>query len=75
VYISCNPATLARDLKLFSEMNYSLVKAEAFDMFPRTAHVETVVCLSNKNAKPRDYVEIGVDAVDYYNIKSAEKDV
>jgi 23S rRNA (uracil1939-C5)-methyltransferase len=38
-------------------------------------HVETVVCLSNKNAKPKDYVEIGVDAVDYYNIKSAEKDV
>ena len=34
-----------------------------------------IVCLSNKNAKPRDYVEIGVDAVDYYNIKSAEKDV
>ena len=37
--------------------------------------VETVVCLSNKNAKPKDYVEICVDAVDYYNIKSAEKDV
>jgi hypothetical protein len=29
----------------------------------------------NKNAKPKDYVEISVDAVDYYNIKSAEKDV
>ena len=40
-----------------------------------SCHVETVVCLSNKNAKPKDYVEIGVDAADYYNIKSAEKDV
>ena len=38
-------------------------------------HFETVVCLSNKNGRPKDYVEIGVDAVDYYNIKSAEKDV
>ena len=43
--------------------------------FVDSCHVETVVCLSNKNAKPKDYVEIGVDAVDYYNIKSAEKDV
>ena len=34
--------------------------------------VETVVCLSNKNAKPRDYVEIGVDAEDYYRIKDSE---
>jgi hypothetical protein len=38
-------------------------------------HVETVVCLSKENANLKDYVEIGVDAVDYYNIKSAEKDV
>ena len=34
--------------------------------------VETVVCLSNKNAKPKDYVEIGVDAEDYYRIKDSE---
>ena len=37
-----------------------------------SGHVETVVCLSNKNAKPRDYVEIGVDAEDYYRIKDSE---
>ena len=37
-----------------------------------SCHVETVVCLSNKNAKPRDYVEIGVDAEDYYRIKDSE---
>lgn len=36
-------------------------------------HVETVVCLSNKNAKPKDYVEIGVDAEDYYRIKDSGK--
>lgn len=39
------------------------------DRFATTAHVETVVCLSNKNAKQKDYVEIGVDAEDYYRIK------
>lgn len=46
VYISCNPATLARDLKLFAECGYSLFKTAAYDMFPRTGHVETVVLLS-----------------------------
>ena len=38
-----------------------------------SGHVETVVCLSNKNTKPKDYVEIGVDAEDYYRIKDSEK--
>jgi 23S rRNA (uracil1939-C5)-methyltransferase len=46
VYVSCNPATLARDLKRFEEQGYTLQCAEAYDMFPRTAHVETVVLLS-----------------------------
>ena len=36
-------------------------------------YVETVVCLSNKNTKPKDYIEIGVDAEDYYRIKDSEK--
>lgn len=44
VYISCNPATLARDIKLFTEKNYILKKLEVFDMFPQTSHVECV-CL------------------------------
>ena len=39
-----------------------------------SCHVETVVCLRNKNAKPKDYVEIGVDAEDYYRIKDSGKD-
>ena len=45
VYISCNPATLARDLVLFESVGYKAEKATAADMFPRTAHVETVVKL------------------------------
>ena len=40
-----------------------------------SGHVETVVLLSNKNAKPKDCVEISVDAEDYYRIKSSEKDI
>ncbi len=45
VYVSCDPATLARDCKLFKEMGYDAVKCATFDMFPRTGHVETVVKL------------------------------
>jgi 23S rRNA (uracil1939-C5)-methyltransferase len=44
VYVSCNPATQARDLFLMSEM-YQVVKVQPVDMFPQTAHVENVVLL------------------------------
>ena len=46
VYVSCDPATLARDLKLLTAAGYTFQTAEAFDLFPRCAHVETVVLLS-----------------------------
>ena len=46
VYVSCNPATLARDILRFNEYGYSLKEVTAVDMFPRTAHVETVALLS-----------------------------
>ncbi len=46
VYVSCDPATLARDLKLFDGLGYKTTEATAFDMFPRCAHVETVARLS-----------------------------
>lgn len=48
VYISCNPATLARDVKRFAEKGYEIKDIVLVDMFPRTAHVETVVLLSRK---------------------------
>ena len=45
VYVSCNPATLARDITVFNSNGYELKCAEAVDMFPRTSHVETVCLL------------------------------
>nr|MCR5490049.1 hypothetical protein [Saccharofermentans sp.] len=44
VYVSCDPATLARDLKLFAQ-KYSIGKVTPVDLFPHTPHVETVVLL------------------------------
>ena len=49
VYVSCNPETMARDLAVFDEKGYSVSHVKPFDMFPRTANVETVALLSRKN--------------------------
>lgn len=46
VYVSCDPATLARDVKIFGEKGYTVHKAVPVDMFPRTGHVESVVLLT-----------------------------
>jgi 23S rRNA (uracil1939-C5)-methyltransferase len=45
VYLSCDPATLARDVKRFVEAGYRLEHIEAFDLFPNTAHIETLAIL------------------------------
>ena len=69
VYVSCDPATLARDIKLFSQKGYSLTGYTLVDMFPRTAHVETVVQLVRK--KPDTYIDITVD-MDELDLTSSE---
>ena len=46
VYVSCDPATLARDARLFVDGGYTVHDMRAFDLFPRTAHVESVLTLT-----------------------------
>lgn len=48
-YISCNPATMARDIKLYEELGYKLQKVQPVDLFPQTHHVECVVLLQRSN--------------------------
>ena len=48
VYVSCNSATLARDVKDLTERGYALAKVQAVDLFPRTGHVETVALMTKK---------------------------
>jgi 23S rRNA (uracil1939-C5)-methyltransferase len=46
VYVSCDVATLARDARRFADAGYTIERADAFDLFPNTPHVETVVVFS-----------------------------
>ena len=59
VYVSCDPATLARDVARFAPLGYHPVRACAVDLFPGTAHIETVVLLSHKKAD--SYIHIDVE--------------
>jgi len=62
VYVSCDSATLARDLKILCEGGYELKKVRAVDQFAHTTHVETVVLLSQQHAD--DYIRISVHTKD-----------
>ena len=72
VYVSCDPATLARDLKYLEERDYKVKEVQCVDMFGHSVHVETVCLLNNKKVKDKDIVEIGVDTEDYYKIKKGK---
>ena len=64
VYVSCDPATLARDLLLFSEHGYLARFVQPVDLFPQTTHIETVVLLSKLNTKQHIEVELNLDELD-----------
>ena len=71
VYVSCDSATLARDLKFLCENGYELVKVQPVDMFAHSVHVETVVLLSQLKQKPDDYINVTIE-LDDMDITSAE---
>ncbi len=70
VYVSCDPSTLARDVKIFTEKGYKLVEYTPFDLFPRTAHVETVCLLSKLHADQHIEVELNLDEMDLTTAES-----
>ena len=71
VYISCNPETQQRDLRLLTKRGYKVEKIQPVDMFPHTNHVETVVLLSQLKQKPDDYINVTIE-LDDMDITSAE---
>ncbi|NQN52107.1 23S rRNA (uracil(1939)-C(5))-methyltransferase RlmD [Streptococcus suis] len=69
VYISCNVATMARDVKLYEELGYRLTKVQPTDLFPNTHHVETVALLSKLDAEHHINIEIDEEDFSSINIK------
>ena len=70
VYVSCDPATLARDVARFAPLGYYPVRACAVDLFPGTAHVETVCLLSKLQSKEHIEIEVKMDELDLTSAES-----
>ena len=64
VYVSCDPATLARDAARFRDLGYQVTSAQGVDLFPRTRHVEAVVLLSKLRAEHHIEVDLDLDELD-----------
>ncbi len=74
VYISCNPETLARDLRYIVRfLPYKVLGIQPVDLFPGSESIETVVLLSKKTEKPKTFFDISVETKDYYRIKDRKK--
>ena len=70
VYVSCDPGSLARDMKYLREGGYTLMKWVGIDNFPRTGHVETVALLSKLDVDKHIDVEIKLDELDLTSAES-----
>ncbi|MBR0307992.1 MAG: class I SAM-dependent RNA methyltransferase [Mogibacterium sp.] len=71
VYVSCDPGTLARDIKYLTAHGYEFIEATPVDQFPHTSHIETVCLLGRR--KPDDTIKVSVNMDDYYQIRDAEE--
>ena len=70
VYVSCDSATLARDLKILQELGYEVKKVRGVDQFPMTCHVETVVLLSKLKGNHHIEIELKMDELDLTSAES-----
>ena len=70
VYVSCNPATLARDLAYMKTRGYKTEKIRPVDMFPQTHHVECVALLSKLDSKRHISVELPIEELDLTSAES-----
>lgn len=70
VYVSCNPQTQVRDLQWLKEVGYHSKDVYLYDMFPHTAHVETVVLLSKLKTKKHIDIELHTDELDLTSSES-----
>ena len=71
VYVSCDPATLARDAKFLCAHGFQALRCQSVDMFCQTGHVETVMSLVQQ--KPDDIVKVGIDADELAVTKAESK--
>ena len=72
VYISCKATSFVEDMRFLRDYGWKIRKYSLVDLFPETQHVECVCLLDKNSSKSKGYIEIGVDADDYYNIKDSE---
>lgn len=70
VYVSCDSATMARDVKRLADLGYTAQRACAVDMFPRADHVETVCLLSKLQSKEHIEIEVKMDELDLTSAES-----
>lgn len=83
VYVSCDADTLARDCKMFSELGYKIGEVDPVDMFPRTGHIENVVCLTRKanvhnmklNSSPFEMIKSGEKTIELRLLDEKRKQI